>query len=1180
MADLKGKIIGGFKIIGSLQAGAGSQGAVYQAIYDGENFPALKKGSTVALKIMPVADESSAYWSKVQRRTDELCALSHSSIVRYYGCFKINDFFHDSYVIVEEFLEGESLKDLLARSKSGIDVDEALRIMNAVLDALEYISSRGIVHRDIKPGNIFLGTDGAVKLIDFEVAGGIADATTATGSGNFQGTFDYMAPEFTSAAFRGDVKSDVFSLGVVFHEMLTGKLPYPILDTTSQQASFVFMSRWERLFSENIHPIRISSRIKRLLSGCVDVLERAIDPHRENRFDSFSSFKDALQTVKYVELHNEDRTYRLLRFIGKGGFGEVFKARLLNTGECVAVKHLLKAAYAERFYREARIMAKLNDPCFVRLVDFFVVGELAIQEAFLVMAFLDGMPGNSLRDAISAAKGTRLSWPDVLKAFARYAHGLAMMHQQDVFHRDIKPSNLYYPSGKPDSAAIMDLGIARDEHGTATHGQVPGTLDYMPPEVIVSNNRGDEGMDIYALGLCLYEALTGKTGFPRLPPGTSGYTQFFARARSRQAPDFSDAEVARRPDLLNLLREMTNPDEKKRLKDANAVAVRLLQIRERGDSEVSVVSSKTNRNQSFYSGVYASVPVENKPPKRIINKVEHTYAPKPSEYVVPKAQNAQHYRQFDRKYSETPIISLEQKRRLINWITIFVIIGVTLFIGYVSFPSVKLLIAKAGAEKICETYNNKGFSAGNLLQEQWINRWSPRTGGFLAIDYPDFVDCTNRFCSVRTSAEALFEKERKQAELDAQRMTSLSRLSECRQMNGRLNESNFRRLNGWELPQWLNKDPEVLKLLPRIGRCLLAFILKEIEIEPVSSRRDRLKKARSFLENSWTRRMLSEEEYEKIKKDISVAESSLVCIVGNACADLINIGNVAIPSGGTKTIVLSDGGIHAPKVKRIGYNDLPFPKGVDGKTISFLDEHFIPAPVKMTIPKVEDDVICAVGESSGGSGMFFMLKPGNYICEYSRTGFYSQRRTFTVRVSEPSFLPSPNDWRPKNVDLERSDEKSINTPKNADSSYISYADVSTEDLKLAHLRSIKNNCRAKLALEPVENRQDRLDEAGRVLAQAVAVDRIMTEEDAAPLYEAIEERRRWAVGKVHNMCSHELTIGEFKIPPQKEKVLVFKKGLPHNWIAELPGYHPKTLMRDFDGRTLRFSEGDFVPKNP
>ena len=578
MATLKDRTIGGFRILAEIQAGSGAQGTVYKAVCENDIHGLVPPGTLVALKVMPVQDEGQSQWRRLEKRTAELAALRHPNVVRYCGCFAEQGTFNDIHVVVQEFLDGETLKERLARQSGGLDVDEAIRIVSSALEGLVYTTKAGIVHRDLKPGNIFLCKDGSVKLIDFEIAkkeGG----TVTTAGGNIRGSFDYMAPDFTDPDFHGDERSDVFSMGVVLHEALTGKLPYQKLEGDDKQAHFAFLARWAMHSQQGMgSPIHVSSRVRRLLAHTEEMFARALAPKREERYPDFSSFLEGLRKVRFRNLRNGAVDYQMLRFVGKGGFGEVFKARIKQTGQLVAVKHLLKDEYAERFRREAKIMKKLANPCFVRFVDFFDLDIGGSRESFLAMAFLDGMPGSSLRDAIKKGAGAPLDAKSVLLAFERYARGLHALHESGIFHRDIKPSNLYYPAGNPERAAIMDFGIARDVHGTATSGQVPGTLDYMPPEVVLTDSRGDAGMDIYALGLCLYEALSGKMAYPRLPSGTAGYAAFFQRAKNGAAPSFAALDAEADAPLLALLREMTDMDPSMRMVDAGKVAERIARI--------------------------------------------------------------------------------------------------------------------------------------------------------------------------------------------------------------------------------------------------------------------------------------------------------------------------------------------------------------------------------------------------------------------------------------------------------------------------------------------------------------------------------------------------------------------------------------------------------------------------
>ena len=570
--------LGGFRLLESLKGGEGSQGRVFRAICEEPCVPGVEPGEIVALKSMPEYDSDGKSFLKLQKRMETLLNLQHPNIIRYRGCFSAEDAFSSSNVVVMDLLEGESLAEKLKTRPTGFDVEKALQIVFSALSGLAAAERAGIIHRDIKPGNIFICKGDVVKLIDFEIARN-EGASISTASGLFAGSFDYMAPEFVDPGFRGDSASDVFSMGVVLHEVLTGVKPYTRVEEKGSQADFAFLSRWNQR-QEGKCAIHVKSVVKKILYHADEVLRQALAEDRDERYANASEFLSALKKIRFKELLNEGKVYRLLHLVGTGGFGEVFKARVRGQGKLVAVKHMRKSSYGERFRREANVMRRLNDRSFVRFYDYFEVQKPGGCDAFLVMDFLPGMPGASLRDAIRQRGGRGLPRETALQIFEIYARGLSLMHGQGIFHRDIKPANLYCPVDAPERAAIMDLGIARDVNGTLTTGQLPGTLDYMPPEVAtVPGYRGDAGMDIWALGLCLYETLTGKMAYPRLPTGLNAIEAFYERARAQIPPNLSDPAVASDPMMLELLRDMTNVDHTKRLQDAEAVRRRLEFVR-------------------------------------------------------------------------------------------------------------------------------------------------------------------------------------------------------------------------------------------------------------------------------------------------------------------------------------------------------------------------------------------------------------------------------------------------------------------------------------------------------------------------------------------------------------------------------------------------------------------------
>jgi serine/threonine protein kinase len=196
--------------------GRGGMGVVYKA-----RQPKLDRW--VALKILaPEKEDSPGFAARFSREARALARLSHSHIVAVHDFGQIDRL----YYLVMEYVDGVSLRQLL-RTR-GLSPAEALAIVPPICEALQYAHQRGIVHRDIKPENILLDKQGRVKIADFGVArildpGGKAEALT--GASAVVGTPHYMAPEQVERPSSVDHRADIYSLGVVLYEMLTGELP-------------------------------------------------------------------------------------------------------------------------------------------------------------------------------------------------------------------------------------------------------------------------------------------------------------------------------------------------------------------------------------------------------------------------------------------------------------------------------------------------------------------------------------------------------------------------------------------------------------------------------------------------------------------------------------------------------------------------------------------------------------------------------------------------------------------------------------------------------------------------------------------------------------------------------------------------------------------------------------------
>jgi serine/threonine-protein kinase len=191
--------------------GSGAMGTVYKA-----TDPTLKR--TVAIKTVRPGLDNPELLERLLREAQACARLHHKNVVTIYEAGQIEG----SVYIAMEYLVGDSLATVL--SHGTLPFEQALQILVQVLDALEHVHRAGIVHRDIKPGNIYCEADGSIKLVDFGLAR-VQQADAITMTGMFMATPGYASPE----QFRGDTvdfRTDLYSTGVVAYEMISGHRPF------------------------------------------------------------------------------------------------------------------------------------------------------------------------------------------------------------------------------------------------------------------------------------------------------------------------------------------------------------------------------------------------------------------------------------------------------------------------------------------------------------------------------------------------------------------------------------------------------------------------------------------------------------------------------------------------------------------------------------------------------------------------------------------------------------------------------------------------------------------------------------------------------------------------------------------------------------------------------------------
>lgn len=253
--------------------GRGGVGAVYLA-----DDP---EGRTVALKVMAL-DLDPTRKARFEQEASIGAMLKHPDIIEVYGC-GVQD---SQGWISMEYLDGFELAS--AMLDEGFGVEDRVRVLARVARALHYAHENGVIHRDVKPSNVFMTRAGGVRLLDFGIAR--LAATKITKTGYIVGTPQYMSPEQISGV-KIDVRADIFSLGVVAYELLSGKLPWNGENHT--QIMMAVCSRPAPPLAEAIPPTRFPLTHDQL-SHLHRIVHQALRQEPEQRFATARDFADAL----------------------------------------------------------------------------------------------------------------------------------------------------------------------------------------------------------------------------------------------------------------------------------------------------------------------------------------------------------------------------------------------------------------------------------------------------------------------------------------------------------------------------------------------------------------------------------------------------------------------------------------------------------------------------------------------------------------------------------------------------------------------------------------------------------------------------------------------------------------------------------------------------------------------
>lgn len=333
--------------------GEGGMGTVYEAEQDHPR-------RTVALKVIRPGLTSPELLRRFERESQALGRLQHPGIAQIYEAGTADTGFGPQPYFAMEFIRGERLREYADAHQ--LTTRQRLELFARICDAVEHAHQRGLIHRDLKPGNILVDEIGQPKILDFGVArltDSDAQATRQTDLGQLVGTLAYMSPEQVLAdPLELDTRSDVYALGVILYELLAGRLPYTISNKLHEAV---------RTIREE-DPGRLSS-ISRTYRGDIEtIVAKALEKDKERRYASAAALAEDIRRYlahEPIAARPASTTYQLEKFARRHralvvGVAAVFV--VLLAGVVVSAWQAVRARRAERAAVEAEQTAQaLND---------------------------------------------------------------------------------------------------------------------------------------------------------------------------------------------------------------------------------------------------------------------------------------------------------------------------------------------------------------------------------------------------------------------------------------------------------------------------------------------------------------------------------------------------------------------------------------------------------------------------------------------------------------------------------------------------------------------------------------------------------------------------------------------------------------------------------------------------